>query len=60
MGVLGMFLLKEASRNSINNKRESGYFSKHYQQIFASPIRIPYSTSCVNWITWNWKVLRWI
>jgi hypothetical protein len=26
-----MFLLKEASRNSIDNKRESGCFSEHYQ-----------------------------
>jgi hypothetical protein len=40
MGGLGMFLLKEGSRNSINNKRADGYFSEHFRQLFGT--RLPH------------------
>ena len=35
MGGLTLFLLKEGSRNQMNNHRRDGYFCKHYHQMFA-------------------------
>jgi hypothetical protein len=32
MGGLSLFLLKEGSRNQLNNNRKDGYFSEHYLQ----------------------------
>lgn len=39
-GGLCMFILKEGSRNSINNKRADGYFIDHYRQMFDA--RLPH------------------
>jgi hypothetical protein len=35
MGGLGMFLLKQGSRNSINNKRREANFVEHYEETFS-------------------------
>jgi hypothetical protein len=43
MGSLSMFMLKESSRNSINHRREEGYFTAHYQQLFG--VRLPHQDS---------------
>jgi hypothetical protein len=46
MGGLGMFLLKEGSRNSINNRRKEGYFSEHYYSLFDS--RLPHQDTILD------------
>lgn len=46
MGGLGMFLMKEGSRNSINNRRREGYFSEHYRRMFG--VRLPHQDTIVE------------
>ena len=43
MGGLSLFLLKESSRNRLNNHRADGYFSAHYQQLFK--MKLPHQDS---------------
>jgi len=43
MGGLSLFLLKESSRNRLNNHRADGYFSTHYQQLFK--MKLPHQDS---------------
>jgi len=43
MGGLSLFLFKESSRNRLNNHREDGYFSEHYQQLFK--MKLPHQDS---------------
>ncbi|MDR3338475.1 MAG: transposase family protein [Candidatus Symbiothrix sp.] len=40
MGGLGMFLLKQGSGNSINNKRREANFAEHYEETFS--VRLPH------------------
>jgi len=40
MGGLCTFLLKSGSRNQLNNDRKSGYFSKHYHNLFG--LKLPH------------------
>ena len=40
MGGLSTFILKSGSRNQLNNDRKSGYFSKHYHNLFG--LKLPH------------------
>jgi hypothetical protein len=46
MGGLNLFLLKEGSRNSINNHRKDGYFSEHYKRMFG--MRLPHQDTVAD------------
>jgi hypothetical protein len=46
MGGLSLFLLKEGSRNNINNHRRDGYFSEHYRQLFG--LRLPHQDTVAD------------
>ena len=40
LGGLTLFLLKEGSRNQLNNHRKDGHFSEHYHQLFG--LKLPH------------------
>jgi hypothetical protein len=42
-GGLSLFLLKEGSRNQLNNHRKDSYFSEHYQHLFK--MKLPHQDS---------------
>jgi hypothetical protein len=46
MGGPGLFLFKEGSRNSINNKRREEHFSANYQHYFA--LRLPHQDTVAD------------
>lgn len=46
LGGLSLFLLKEGSRNQLNNDRSEGYFSSHYNQITGK--RLPHMDTVNN------------
>jgi hypothetical protein len=43
---LTLFLLKEGSRNQINNHRRDGYFSEHYRRMFG--MRLPHQDTVAD------------
>ncbi|MDR2620954.1 MAG: hypothetical protein LBC48_00030 [Dysgonamonadaceae bacterium] len=49
MGGLSLFLFKEGSRNQLNNHREDGYFSAHYEQMFA--MKLPHQDTVSDLIS---------
>jgi hypothetical protein len=46
LGGLSLFLFKEGSRNSLNNHRQDGYFSRQYQQMFGQ--RLPHQDAVAD------------
>ena len=46
MGGLSLFLLKEGSRNSLNNHRRNGYFSEQYRRLFG--MRLPHQDAVAD------------
>ena len=50
LGGLTLFLLKEGSRNQLNNHRSDGYFCKHYHRLFSK--RLPHQDT-VNEVLCN-------
>ena len=49
MGATGMFMLKQDSRNSLNNKWKDDNFRSHYQNIFG--VRLPHQDTVSDVLT---------